>query len=605
MGIRSHQDDPARHLLIMFRGDWTIGDASIGTSTPTAEQIELRVARAKSRWQTPLDESATPQFPRETDRLYTVVNFSQQRPPNQESPAGDQVVSPQSQAMQLSKAMQSPMSPSVYSRNTDGASILPNDSVISFNNPYEYEHIHHGGSAVILKSQSVRSYVIGTPSPNRPNSTRSSRDWKAWLSHEVSGIEATSQEDIAIHEQYATPSRQHKLDLTQTIRTSHTGSEDTTVIVRESFEASTPRAQPEQPILSNVLDHGRGHLSEDAAAEITPDPKGVHAQPDKLKDIPKDQMHHLNSSESEQLLSVPNILTPHVRRDRAMSTPSSSSSAPQHSLGTPGSARMNDRFPYLDTGRRSSSHTSSHSHQSKSPTSSVGSSLRSPETTPGPKVIYSDMSAPTSTPITAHEPNTALRRNEVPQKSKENITPPLMGGRKRPNISHLGLITRPKSLQPLSSTVLNRNSTTMTQYTASGAEASLRKGTSSPVETVANRPSLRVIIRPLSPEKLSQRPRSAFDLRNTPSPRPASELRRPALQPKASSRLLSHGNESSSSIEASSYDIGATDQRDGSATPGQRMAERFLKARKSATVLERGVRNSASKLTREDTPAFL
>lgn len=46
-------------------------------------------------------------------------------------------------------------------------------------------------------------------------------------------------------------------------------------------------------------------------------------------------------------------------------------------------------------------------------------------------------------------------------------------------------------------------------------------------------------------------------------------------------------------------------QRDGSVTPGQRMADRFLKERKSATVLERGVRKSAGKVVREDTPAFL
>ncbi|KAF2622854.1 MFS general substrate transporter [Macroventuria anomochaeta] len=430
-------------------------------SAPTAEQIEMRVAKAKTRWQTPLNESATPQFPRETDRLYTAVNFAQQQPPDQANATCEPPASPQSPTVQSSKAMQTPMSPSVYSRNTDGVSILPNDSVMSFNSSYEHERTHHGGSAVILTSQSVRSYVIGTPSPNRPHSTRSSRDWKAWLSHEVSGIETTSQEDITIQGQYATPSGRHK----QT--------------------------------------------------------------------------------------------------------------------------------------------NSSRSRLSKSPTSSVGSSLKSPKTTPGPKVIYSDISAPATSSTTANVPSTALRRAEIPQKSKENITPPSMDCHKRPNTSLLGLVSRPKSLQPLSSAILNRSSTNMTQYAVNVAEGGQSKRASSPAETVVARPSLRVTIRPLSPEKLSRRPRSAFDLRNTPSPRLASELRRPALHPKTSSRLLAHRNGSISSVEASSHEIGETDQRDGSATPGQRMAERFLKERKSATVLERGVRRSPGKFVREDTPAFL
>lgn len=46
-------------------------------------------------------------------------------------------------------------------------------------------------------------------------------------------------------------------------------------------------------------------------------------------------------------------------------------------------------------------------------------------------------------------------------------------------------------------------------------------------------------------------------------------------------------------------------QRSGSVTPGQKMAERFLKERKSVAVLERGVRRGTGKIVREDTPAFL
>lgn len=573
-------------------------DVSTETSAPTADQIEMRVAKAKNRWQTPLNESATPQFPRETDRLYTAVDFDQQKSAIKASATLVQPVSPQSLEFQLTRPIETPLSPSVYSRNTDGVSILPNDSVMSFKGPYEHERTHHQGSAVILTSQSVRSYVIGTPSPNRPSSTRSSRDWKAWLSHEVSGIETTSQEDITIHGQYAKPSGLHKRDLTQTVRTSHTGSEDTTVIVRDSLDVPKPRRQSEQPatlelrsaeqqeVLSTIFrdslirsDDMRGttnvhrHTHEGTSTNSTSFP--------------------LNLEQDRNSSSDP-ILTPNAHQSRSTSTPNSSSSTVP--LGTPTSARMNERFPYLVTGRRLSNHSSRSSH-SKSLVSSDVSSLKASKVTPRTKAIYSDTSAPASGSTTRHRPDTAVKRAESPQKAKENITPPSMGGHKRPDISPLGLVSRPKSLQPLSSTASNA------QYTANEGLESKRGP--SPAGTVLVRPGLRITIRPLSPDKLSRRPRSAFDLRNTPSPRPASELPRPVLQHMPSSRRL--GQSMSADIGAGTVCDGINEnrQRDGSVTPGQRMADRFLKERKSATVLERGVRKSAGKVVREDTPAFL
>jgi hypothetical protein len=258
---------------------------------------------------------------------------------------------------------------------------------------------------------------------------------------------------------------------------------------------------------------------------------------------------------------------------------------------------MNERFPFLNTGRHSSSNHSGRSHHSKSLTSSVASSLKSSIAIPGPKVVYSDISAPAIGSTAHHVPSIAVRNTELPQKSKENVTPPSMGGHKRPIISPLDLVSCPKSLQPLSPTALNARNT---------ANKLIRlERASSPTEMVVARPSLRVTIRSLSPEKLSQRPRSAFQLRNTPSPRPASELRRSALQSKTSSQLLVHNDDTSPSVETPPCATIETAQCDGSVTRGQRMAERFLRERKSATLLERGERKCAGKLVREDTPAFL
>ncbi|KAH6644271.1 hypothetical protein C7974DRAFT_300438 [Boeremia exigua] len=469
-GASSRSPNDQEDLLILLtciRSATLSQDTSVVTFTPTAEQIEMRVAKAKNRWQTPLIESTTLQFPRETDRLYTVVDLAHQRSLEKAAATSEEATSSQSPVLQLPKLTQLPMSPSIYSRNTDGASILPNDSVVSFTGR---ETIPQGGSAVILTSQSVRSYVIGTPSPNRPSSTHSSRDWKAWLSHEVSGIESISQEDITIRGQYTTSSQQRKSDLTPT---------------------------------------------------------------------------------------------------------------------------------------RSSSNNSSRSRKSKSPTSSFGFSQKSPLENLRPQTIYSDISAPATGCVTAVPPSFTANSAETAQKSKENITPPSLGGHRRPNMAPLAFVSQHKSLQPLSPSSSHRSCNSVMEHGVDAATENQSKRASKPADTVVARPSLRITIRPLSPEKLSRRPRSAFDLRNTPSPRPASELFRTTLPSKPSSRLSVRDPHPTLESEAHMHTTPETCQPDGSVTPGQRMAERFLKERKSATVLERGVRKSAGKLVREDTPAFL
>ncbi|KAF2134934.1 MFS general substrate transporter [Dothidotthia symphoricarpi CBS 119687] len=199
-------DDPEG--LVSFRG--ATPDYRTHVATPSAEQIERRVERAKSRWKTPLDETEEPDLPRETNRNYTVTNFTQR----EKVYSTDHVHDHELFKFPTSPAphpVMSPLSPSVYSRNTDGVSILPNDSVMSFQGTDGLQRQHDGGSAVILTSQSVRSYVIGTPSPRRRSSTRSSRDWKAWLSHEVSGMETTSQEELRIRESRRSSSNSTKL----------------------------------------------------------------------------------------------------------------------------------------------------------------------------------------------------------------------------------------------------------------------------------------------------------------------------------------------------------------------------------------------------------
>lgn len=541
----------------------------------------------------------TPQFPRETDRLYTVVELAKQSSSDKIDAACEPPASIQSPTTQLLQPFETPMSPSIYSRHTDGASIVPTDSVLSFPSPHQDQHAQHGGSAVILTSQSVRSYVIGTPSPKRASSTRSSRDWKAWLSNEVSAIETVSQEDLAIDEQYNTPSQRHKRDLIKTIRTSQTGSDDTTVIVRGSFDTSTPRAQS---LASNARSEQQIH-SVISLQERLDQPVAVASDPKVGSDSSRESVtSQTQIPDAEQSTSAASALSPSLRND--WSTASSTSSTAQPALGTPGSARMNDRFPFLDTGRRLSNN-SRRSLQSKSPTSSEGSSLKAPKGTPRTQAVYSDLSAPAVGLTTTGVPDLAFSRAEFSEKSKENVTPPLMGGQRRSNVSPLELVSRPKSLQPFSPSALYRSSPHKADDAAKLADESQSKDTSVPVKTLVTRPSLRITIRPLSPEKVSRRPRSAVDMRDTPSPRPASEVLRPALQSKASSRLSTYDLDLKSDTQVPEHAGHDIHQRDGSVTPGQRMADRFLRERKSATVLERGVRKSSGKFVREDTPAFL
>lgn len=598
------------------------------THTPTASQIERRVEKAKERWKSPLENAEPIRLPRETNRTYDLANFAQQ------TTDSGLVLSPQLSQQSLEQEtfkpsnasrhpesptpqqVMSPLSPSIYSRNTDGMSILPNDSVMSFNEPDTLERSQHGGSAVILNSQSVRSYVIGTPSPRRPDLSRTSCDWKAWLSHEISGMETTSQEDLTIHEPYATPSGN---DRCVRMRTSHTEQGgDTTVILRESIEVPTPRPgivvvrgidisdgaeqpidqlhteQPEHSVNPTTSIIGRSDSPPDACRKLSPNYTPQIAA----------QAH----SGMTSLLSGP---ASSLRRPRVLSTPSRHSSASPLVLETPKS-RMNERFPFMDTGRRSSSNSARSSRLSKSPSESIAS----PQSARSMKVdanagACSDHSFQPPSHALQRVPNTALKRSDALHKRKENITPDSLLGNQRPNILRLEYTSRAKSLQPLTSASLNQNPSSAGEYMIRDT-----KHCSSPA-TSPSRPHIRASLRPIASDKLTRRPKSAFDLRGTVSNgkpsimglttatlRPASELRRPALhiESSAGSLILSKEPDSAADDRIDSVLEGGCS---GGVTPGQRMAHRFLKERKSTPALESGRARGALKLVREDTPAFL
>ena len=182
---------------------------------PTAEQIASRVERSKGRWKTPLEEDNFPFLPKSTKRAYTVTKLARsisRKPSVKRSPSFKQSGSrAQTPALQkefkngpwlLPGGVTSPLSPSVYSQASDEQSVKPNDSAVSLVESETGET----GTAVIITSHPVKSYVIGSPysKPRIVNhSARSSKDWKDWLSREVSELEHPQQEDLAINGRYA------------------------------------------------------------------------------------------------------------------------------------------------------------------------------------------------------------------------------------------------------------------------------------------------------------------------------------------------------------------------------------------------------------------
>lgn len=181
---------------------------------PTAEQIASRVERSQSRWKSPLEENHFPFFPNSTKRAYSVTKLARtisRKPSVRRSPSFKRSGSrSQTPALQyeakngprmLPGDITSPLSPSVYSQASDEESIKANDSAVSLDESEAGET----GTAVIITSHPVKSYVIGgTYSKPRivNHSARSSKDWKAWLSQEVSELEHPPQEDLTINDRY-------------------------------------------------------------------------------------------------------------------------------------------------------------------------------------------------------------------------------------------------------------------------------------------------------------------------------------------------------------------------------------------------------------------
>ncbi|KAK4544674.1 hypothetical protein LTR36_003923 [Oleoguttula mirabilis] len=150
---------------------------------PSQEQLARRMEKSRNRWQSPLDE-LSPAGPRSTratmmeDNPYELRSLSQshpQPPVSNDLPHHAKVgyLDPVNRADMLS--------PSLYSRATDGASPRPDTPVEPM------------GTVVTITGREVRSYSISPPKKAEqepPKPAQTSGQWRRWLSDEMGSFKA-------------------------------------------------------------------------------------------------------------------------------------------------------------------------------------------------------------------------------------------------------------------------------------------------------------------------------------------------------------------------------------------------------------------------------
>ncbi|KAI6913478.1 hypothetical protein KC334_g1395 [Hortaea werneckii] len=155
---------------------------------PSSEQLARRMEKSKNRWQCPLDEFS-PAAPRSNraamvdDNPYELRSLSRSHP---QPPLSNDLPHHTRIEQTAESAHPNILSPSLYSRATDGAS------------PRPYTPVEPVGTVVTITGREVRSYSISPPKkdtedPQPAKSARTSGQWRKWLSDEMhsfkSGLE--------------------------------------------------------------------------------------------------------------------------------------------------------------------------------------------------------------------------------------------------------------------------------------------------------------------------------------------------------------------------------------------------------------------------------
>ncbi|KAF2139015.1 uncharacterized protein K452DRAFT_290108 [Aplosporella prunicola CBS 121167] len=187
---------------------------------PTTRQMATRKGKEDTRWRMPLEQGTSEISSTNLRGTMVGVNPYELTPLDKLSAPLKAVVTPERTSSRRNFEQQSnmfistrttltdvPLSPSIYSRNSNGESPVRKESHGS--NTGSEGRL--AGTAVIISSRPVKSYVLGSPPKPKTGatSTHSSKDWKAWLSKEVSELSLVQQANFTISDEFPVKPRGH------------------------------------------------------------------------------------------------------------------------------------------------------------------------------------------------------------------------------------------------------------------------------------------------------------------------------------------------------------------------------------------------------------
>ncbi|KAK0825043.1 hypothetical protein LTR73_007330 [Friedmanniomyces endolithicus] len=173
--LDEHPGASSDHTLLQRR-------RAIKAPAPSHEQLQRRMEKSKNRWQSPLDElSPHPARADMDENPYELrsLNQSVQQPVHHNdlphhAKIGEHLHPVDREAM---------LSPSVYSRASDGAS------------PQPWMPVEDSGMVVTITGREVKSYAISPPKPEtKQRPAQTSGQWRRWLSDEMSGFKAEGED---------------------------------------------------------------------------------------------------------------------------------------------------------------------------------------------------------------------------------------------------------------------------------------------------------------------------------------------------------------------------------------------------------------------------
>ncbi|KAF2834546.1 hypothetical protein M501DRAFT_989619 [Patellaria atrata CBS 101060] len=281
---------------------------------PTQGQLGQRAEKEKDRWKTNMDEGRSLFYPRSPKSRPGEVNPYELTPAeeifgeNIKPQVADIKTTPPNTHGLLHPPLctPEPVSPSIYSRHTDGRSPTPKAAGSAAPDGLSSSDV---GTAVVIASgeSSKYSYKLGSPlRPANLHSIRSSRDWKAWLSKEVAELDIDDPKRYELADQRVLGESGHHRELAQIIDND-----------------------------DNSIGSGQGFL-----CSLLPLPPRSSSR---LSERNKQSRNRVDGSpETNDTESPDTNNSSRSRKPRKVKRPE---------LKERSSSRMNDRFPMIETGR--------------------------------------------------------------------------------------------------------------------------------------------------------------------------------------------------------------------------------------------------------------